>query len=137
MASNPHEDVLTYLSDLGLVVRGVTGFTEADLLGWEMRPETVTVGGRTVPAEPSVTADVDTHGLTVTVVRGGGESGYTEGSDLSDAVYRALRLVLDVTINGTFYPCIRAVTPPYVSAYADDGRTAWHIDLEILRYIGS
>lgn len=136
------EDVLTLLDEDEVIERGVNGFTEADLGTWTERPVSVVITNRTTPSEPSLTADVDSHGLTVAVITGRGETGYSAGSEMAEAVYRAVRLRLDMTINGTFYPCIRAITPPYLVQVVPDGtssvtvRSEWHVDLDILRYIG-
>lgn len=130
------EDIVDYLDSLKIVERKTDVFTEADLNQYKDRPSSAIITQRQSPAEPSVTADIDFHGITVAVITGKGEKGYRAGSAMSDAIFKALRLVLDVTINGTFYPCIRAVTAPQIVNVDDDQRTQYNFDVNVTRYTG-
>ena len=130
------EDIVDYLASLDIVQRRIDVFTEADLNQYKDRPSSAIITQRQSPSEPSSTADIDFHGITVAVVTGKGEKGYRAGSAMSDNIYRALRLVLDVTINGTFYPCIKAVTSPQIVSVDEEERTQYNFDVNVTRYIG-
>lgn len=136
MSSSVLEDVLTFLDEQGVVQRGRSGFTEADLNGYTGRTQSLIVTNSTPSAEPSLTADIDTHQVVLALILDRGEKGHRGGSAFADTVYRTIRLVLDVTINGTFYPCIRTIRQPYLVATDENGRSQWQVDLEVIRYIG-
>lgn len=136
------EDMITYLEEEDLVRRGIDAFTEPDLHNYRERPATAIFTMSTPPAEPSLTADVDYHRITVALVSGMGEKGLVETTRMAEAVYGAfragpMRAVLDRVISGTLYKCIRAVTPPYQVNYDEETqRVQYNIDLEVTRYIG-
>jgi len=130
------EDIVDYLAELDIVERGVDIFTEADLNLYKDRPSSAIVTARPSPKAPSLTSDVDYHSLTVAVVTGQGEKGYTAGQRMSELLYRTLRMVLDVTINGTFYPCVLTTSAPYVVSVDDNRRTQYNFDVDVIRYIG-
>lgn len=142
MSDSITEDLLVYLDELGIVERGVDAFTEADLNGYHERPACAIITMSTPPQEPSGTADVDYHRITFAVVSGMGEKGLTATNSMAMAIYRGfrpgpMRAVLDETICGTLYKCIRPVTPPYqVNWDEETKRVQYNIDLEVTRYIG-
>ena len=142
MSDSITEDLLVYLDELGIVERGVDAFTEADLNGYHERPACAIITMSTPPQEPSETADVDYHRITFAVVSGMGEKGLTATNSMAMAIYHGfrpgpMRAVLDETICGTLYKCIRPVTPPYqVNWDEETRRVQYNIDLEVTRYIG-
>lgn len=135
-------DMLSFLQEQGIVERGIDAFTEADLNGYRERPSVAIFTMSTPPSEPSLTADVDTHRVTIAVVSGMGEQGFDATVDMAEGIYKALRpapmgVVLDRTINGTLYKSIRALTPPYLVSYTEEGkRSQFNLDVEVTRYIG-
>lgn len=130
------EDIVDYLASTGLVERRIDIFTEADLNQYKDRPSSAVITQRPSPTEPSLTADIDFHGITVSVITGRGEKGYAAGAKMSKDLYDALHLLLDTTINGTFYPCIRVISSPQIISVDDDMRTQYNFDVDITRYIG-
>ncbi len=135
-------DLIDYLQGLGVVERNIDAFSEPDLNGYRERPSVAIFTMSTPPSEPSLTADVDTHRVVIAVVSGMGELGYQETVRMVDDIYKALRpapmgVVLDETINGTLYKCIRCLTPPYLVSYdADSNNSQFNIDVEVTRYYG-
>lgn len=139
MSMSVVEDIVQYMETERLGVRGRDLFTEADLNKWKGRTQAVIVTGRNQPREPEVTASVDYHGLTVSIVDGYGEQGMTKSAARAHEVYMCMRLGINITIDGTFYPCIRAVSSPRVVAVDTDGKmtqTQHDFDLEVTRYYG-
>lgn len=135
-------DMLSFLQEQGIVERGIDAFTEADLNGYRERPSVAVFTMSTPPSEPSLTADVDTHRVTIAVVSGMGEQGFDATVSMAEGIYKALRpapmgVVLDRTINGTLYKSIRTLTPPYLVSYTEEGkRSQFNLDVEVTRYIG-
>lgn len=136
------DDMIGYLEQEELVERGIDAFTESDLHNYRERPATAIFTMSTPPSEPSLTADVDHHRVTVALVSGMGEKGLVETTRMAEAIYGAfragpMRAVLDRTISGTLYKCIRAVTPPYQVNFDEaTQRVQYNLDLEVTRYIG-
>ena len=142
MSDSITEDLLIYLERLGIVERGGDAFTEADLNGYRERTDCGIINMSTPPKEPDETADVDYHRSTFAVVSGLAGKGRTGTNSRARASYKGLRpgpmrAVLDETICGTLYKCIRPVTPPYqVNWDEETRRVQYNIDLEVTRYIG-
>lgn len=130
------EDIVDYIVRESDYKRNLDVYTEIDLNQYKDRPCSAIVSQRQSPMEPSLTADVDFHGLSVSVVTGIGEKGYTAGARMAEDLYRLLRLVLDVRINDTLYLCIQAVSAPYIVTVTPEERTQYNFELEITRYIG-
>ena len=113
MSASVTYDVMTLLSELGYgeVGRGVYD----PLLMQEKAPAWgILVEQRTTTGTPDVLCGDDTVFLNIQVRgEGSGERGRNAAHNTAMAVFRDLSLVMDRTINGTFYEIITPDSSPY------------------------
>lgn len=141
MSASVVEDIAQLMETRGLGIRGKDIFTEADLNGWKGRTQAIIITERNQPSEPDCTVAVDSHGLTVSIVDGYGETGLTKSAERAHGAYMMMLLLTDIDIDSTFYPCIRAVTAPQIVSVAPIAgtgavQTQYDFNIDVTRYIG-
>lgn len=134
--SYPSEDFVTYLESVGIGHRMTSLFTPADAGAYDKRPLAVVVRESPTSKAPEVTEDVDYMTLNISVSGTYGQEGEEKTVEMADRVYRALRLLMDMSINGTLYLSVKAETPPTHAGFDEFGRTVYEITVSVIRYLG-
>lgn len=132
----PSEDFVTYLEQQGIGHRMSDLFTSADAGAYDTRPLAVVIRESPSTKAPEVTEDVDYTTLGITVSGAYGQEGERTTVDMADRIYRALRLLMDVTIDGTLYLSVKADTTPTHAGFDEFGRSVYEISVSIIRYLG-
>ncbi len=134
--SYPAEDFVAYLEAQGIGRRMSTLFTPSDQGAFDGRPLAAVIRETSVATSPDVTVDADRLALFISVSGTFGQQGEHTVADLAFRIYNELRLLLDVTIDGTLYYCVQAQGPPAHAGYDEFGRTVYELTVDIYRYIG-
>jgi len=134
--SYPAEDFVDYLEQQGIGQRMSTLFTPSDQGAFDGRPLAAVIRELPTSTAPDVTVDADRFSLSISVSGTYGQTGEHSVADLADRIYRKLRLLLDITIDGTLYYCVQAQGPPAHAGYDEFGRTVYELGVDVYRYIG-
>ncbi len=133
MSADACDDIAELLESLGFGTRGIDIFTTVDFdMKGELRGILVEAANPGTMVDALI--DTDTVGVDLTISKGEGDMGRLQTSNLSFAIFKALDLQTDVTVDGTDYLCIQAANTPY--EIKRDGRYYRAFRLEVTRYYG-
>ena len=132
MSSSVTRDIMTLISELGYGQIGDSVY-DPQLLARRKALHGILVEQRNTAPMPDVINGDDVLYVNVQVRgEGGGEVGKRRAHEKAMALYRDLRLVMDRTINGTFYELITPDSAPYE---VQDGQFYDYLfGLEVTRY---
>lgn len=132
MSSSVALDIMTLISDLGYGSIGDSVY-DPQLLARRRPVHGILVEQRNTAPMPDVINGDDVLYVNIQVRgEGGGEIGKRRAREKAMALYRDLRLVMDRTINGTFYELITPDSAPYEVM---DGQFCDYLfGLEVTRY---
>lgn len=133
VTSYPSVDFADYLAESGLGARGREIFTSAERGAYENRPLCAVIKDGTSSKAADVTIEADYMNINVSVSGKYGEVGEDIILGYANKLYRALRTVLDMGINGNFYFYCQALQPPFHSGFGEDGRTTYEFNCEVMR----
>ena len=132
----PSEDIVTYLEGQGIGKRMSTLFTPSDQGAFDGRPLAAVVREISTSASPDVTVNADILAVSISVSGTYGQQGEQTVMAFANSIYRELRLLTDITIDGTLYYCVQAQGPPSHAGYDEFGRTVYEMSVDIYRYLG-
>ena len=113
MSASVTRDMMTLISELGYGEIGKSIY-DPQLLAIRTPPHGILVEQRNTAPMPDVLNGDDVLYVNIQVRgSGGGEKGKADAHRTAMALYRDLRLVMDKTINGTFYELITPDSAPY------------------------
>ncbi|QHK17540.1 hypothetical protein JS82_05255 [Methanomassiliicoccaceae archaeon DOK] len=132
MSASVAHDIAVLISELGYGELG-KGIYDPQLLALRKPVHGVLVEQRNTAPMPDVLNGDDVLYVNIQVRgEGGGEKGKRAAYDKAMAIYRDLRLVMDRTIDGTFYELITPDSAPYE---VQDGQFYDYLfGLEVTRY---
>ena len=132
MSSSVTRDIMTLISELGYGSIGDSIY-DPQILARRKALHGILVEQRNTAPMPDVINGDDVLYVNVQVRgEGGGEVGKRRAHEKAMALYRDLRLVMDRTINGTFYELITPDSAPYE---VQDGQFYDYLfGLEVTRY---
>lgn len=113
MSASVTRDMMTLISELGYGEIGKSIY-DPQLLSIRNPPHGILVEQRNTAPMPDVLNGDDVLYVNIQVRgSGGGEEGKRAAYEKAMALYRDLRLIMDRTINGTFYELITPDSAPY------------------------
>lgn len=129
------KDIIALLETDGIGKERITLFTSAEQGAYDGRPLAAVIHEARSADAPDVTVDADKSYVNIEVSGKYGENGEADAYSFAHNIYMALRLRLNVTVNGTVYLCIQAQNPPSHEGYDADGRTYYSIIVSIFRVL--
>lgn len=128
------DDLIQYLVDEGVGIEYRLLVRQISLDTRYNGAQYILVRDMTDSRNPDSAARVSYHTVSITVAMGVGENGMKEAGEVSNTLWKSLELVVDRTINGTFYPLITNLTTP--SEVQLNNITAFMWNVDIVRYYG-
>lgn len=123
------DDVRVYLTE-----KGYTGVMSRNRMESINAPVHILVENSARPSEPYHLIDVDTVGVTLTIVEGYGQRGDSDASVTADKLYRELFLLTHINMNGNPYLSVKALGAPTESTFGEV--TQYSFTIEMVRYLG-
>lgn len=134
MSDSVVRDVMSLLEELGFGTPG-KGIYDPQLMDIRKPPHGILVEQRNTTPVPDALISTDTVYINIQVRgEGKGEVGKSAAYTRAMELYRALRLILDRTIDGTLYLCITPDSAPY--EVQDGEHYDYLFGLEVARYYG-